>query len=809
MSSNPRKPRAFLLALALAVAVLLSRQPARGQAEIRRFTEPILTLDTGGHHATPRALSFADNGRTLISAGRDKVACVWDLTADPPGRLRTIRPAIWSGSRGAINALALSTSDAEGSRILALAGHGVENRGGTIALYHFPGSPAAPTGDLIGYLYVKGAPVEGWTDGHMDTIAALAFHPDGRLLASGSNDGTAKLWDVTARRVVATLDHHGAQVRALGFEPGGRLVTGDSQGLLRVWDLGGLRAEPPVPPRAPAASAVPVGGVPGGSAINALAINPDGRFVVVGREGGWLDRYDLKAPNLAASAFPFWVRPPQGADPGHGSVEALAFGPGNELAVSHLARGIARAGDLPSLACHLEVRDIEGRIFRGFPLRSTDLIQALAFSPDGRRLAYAGGDDQAVVVRDWRNLDAPRIVLRGRGRSVWQVGFAEEGRAVAYSGVHPEAGPADRFEGFRLRDRFPTHFAPADVTGPVRTLDGWSVEPTAPYTLRVVAPAGAAGFDVRLDPAIDRRWFAYSFIPGRAPDHPRPTLAVACGQGVAIYDLATGRRTRYLNGHEGFVYAVAPSPDGRWLATGSVDQTVRLWPLIGCDEPAPLGLTFERQADGSRRVAAVKPGGFGEAAGLIVGDVVALLGIGPQAAQIPGAIDPARVGGMAVDLAKIPSSAAALDALFGRLDATAPNVPIVFVVRRQVPGLAINFGATMTTFAPVGTTRRERPALSLFVGDDREWVFWTPRGEYDTSIVGDERLLGWHLNNATVYRPRATDFVEMARYERSSASRSGVPTIGSTPSSEPVASPRSWPGRRNRPRSCLPVSRRT
>ena len=61
------------------------------------------------------------------------------------------------------------------------------------------------------------------------------------------------------------------------------------------------------------------------------------------------------------------------------------------------------------------------------------------------------------------------------------------------------------------------------------------------------------------------------------PGHQRPTVAIGCESGVVVYDLETGRRTRVFAGHSSPVVALAPSPDGRWLASSSLDQTIKLY----------------------------------------------------------------------------------------------------------------------------------------------------------------------------------------------------------------------------------------
>ena len=420
-----------------------------------------------------------------------------------------------------------------------------------------------------------------------------------------------------------------------------------------------------------------------------------------------------------------------------------------------------------------------------------------------------GGGSQELAIKELRNPNTPVVELKVPSTTLWNVGFLENVEAeskptVAYSRTRPPAAGRPVWEAFDLQKRqFAPVNDPAMVDAAIKAVAGWTISASTEYGLTATSAQGIQ-VPMSLAPAEDLRWTSYTFIPGnRDMGHPKLTVAIGCTGGtVVLYSLPDGKKTRVFLGHVGSVYAVAPSVDGRWLASAGADMTVRLWPLAGCDSRPALGARIERDALGNWVVREVAGRSFAREIGLGVGDrilkvsqrmdtntsllVGATVAADAQGKDIVTEVansGPAQAAGIRVADRVVRSAGGgakvfrelSIASLDTEIDGVEPGASYVDVEvqPQKAPAQGAAGAAVAGQLAPasytLGTTRKDRPALSFMPGSDKEWIVWMPEGYYDTSIAGDRRLLGWHINkvvaNPARLVPLASEFYPMSRFE--------------------------------------------
>ena len=419
-------------------------------------------------------------------------------------------------------------------------------------------------------------------------VRSIAFSPDGTLLAFGLGDDTVRLWDVATKENIAILEGHTNDVWSVAFSPDGRILASGSIGetTVRLWDV---------------ATKENIATLEGHMyEVRSVAFSPDGRILASGSMDNTVRLWDVATGETIATLG-------SGYYEFDGIVTSVAFSPDGRI----LASG--------SLGNTVKLWDVATRTTIAILNRDYyDSVVSVAFSPDGTRLVSGSwnGEIHLWDTSEWIQTPRPQALVRisGDGQQGTPLSVLTNPYVVEVRDQHgnPVQGAQVTFtvatgDG-KLSGRFTVENVTTDANGRAQsTFRLGSIAGTNTVKASIGGPEvifNATGIETPITPAIGGAYQKWHLPDGAIARLGKGSIsgsdravafssdgqrfAVASDIGVWVYDVATSRELALFTGHTDGVNAIAFSPDGTTIASGSNDRTIKLWDVATGENIAKL-----------------------------------------------------------------------------------------------------------------------------------------------------------------------------------------------------------------------------
>ncbi len=487
-----------------------------------------------GHQENIYSVHFSPDNQTLVSGSKDTLVRIWQV------------------SNG--NCLGILQGHTESVRCVRYSpdGQQIASSSHDHSIRLWSDLPAATASPLELDIYPCDIKV---LRGHTNWVWSLAFSPDGTILASGSDDGTLRLWAVQEKQCINVLNSHGNDIFAIAIV-GQRLVSVSRDQAVRLWDLHGqhLKTWRGYSSGIRSLSLSPVCATTSVGDVHMLATGSQDEIVHL-----WQVQLSQPLPSL---------QPTRSFYQATSWLSSVSFHPNGQTLVTNKQ-------DSPSIT----LWNVQTGYSHEWNSGHAESVKTVLFSPGGDILA-SGSFDRTVRLWDTQTHQCLQV-LRGHESGIWAIAFNAEGTRLA-------SGSFDHT--VRLWD---LHGACLQVlrghTGGIYTLafhpDGKRlISGSFDCTIRVWSLQ--SGECLQILPEHTGGVWSLAISPD---GH---TLASGGDRTIRLWDLKTGECIKVLHGHTSWISALIFIPPKssvsqsdmnvsssieQILVSGSHDQTIKLW----------------------------------------------------------------------------------------------------------------------------------------------------------------------------------------------------------------------------------------
>lgn len=415
-------------------------------------------------------------------------------------------------------------------------------------------------------------------EGHNEEVRSVSFSPNGKILATASDDNTVRLWSIDGREL-KKLSGQNQLFRSVRFSPDGQTIAAISaDNTVKLWTVDGKELMT-FPGKADEENFMadlcfsPNGRVIAASGINntlklwhldgqphqtltghkqqvwSLSCSPDGQTIVAADRGGTVKLWRMDGREIKS-----FQASPQ-------AIFGVSFSPDGQ---SFITAG----GDT-----QIKLWSLEGKEIKTIGKHDNYAI-AVRFSPDGRQIASVSPDK---TLRLW-SIDGKGLkTFKGHQNGIFDLSFSPDGQSIA------TAGGDDTVRLWNLNNQ--------NHQSAIRHTDSlWSVSispdskiiatagdgtPSNNQTIRLWNIQGQPLATISAKSGDWNRIWSLSFSPDG-----RTIAAASSDKTLKLWNLK-GQLLKTFNGHANEVSEVSFSPDGQTLATASYDGTVKLWQIDG------------------------------------------------------------------------------------------------------------------------------------------------------------------------------------------------------------------------------------